>query len=103
MAPSRIPIPIAKVPGWRCAALSQEPAIDRQMAKTAPLTLEELAAQRIASRKRKVLKNLSPKVAAAAAKLGTYSFSFVLCSYFLLCFHRICFCLSLSLPLLAAQ
>ncbi|KAI4099623.1 MAG: hypothetical protein L6R37_005895 [Teloschistes peruensis] len=69
MAPSRIPIPIAKVPGWRCAALSQEPAIDRQMAKTAPLTLEELAAQRIASRKRKVLKNLSPKVAAAAAKL----------------------------------
>ncbi|KAL9581879.1 MAG: hypothetical protein Q9203_005723 [Teloschistes exilis] len=39
------------------------------MAKAASLTLEELVAQRIASRKRQVLKNLSPKVAAAAAKL----------------------------------
>ncbi|KAL8637170.1 MAG: hypothetical protein Q9228_005528 [Teloschistes exilis] len=40
------------------------------MAKAASLTLEELVAQRIASRKRQVLKNLSPKVAAAAAKLA---------------------------------
>ncbi|KAL8630268.1 hypothetical protein Q9189_004041 [Teloschistes chrysophthalmus] len=67
MAPSRIPI--AKFPGWRCAVLSQELAIERQMAKAAPLTGEELVAQRIASRKRQVLNNLSPKVAAAAAKL----------------------------------
>ncbi|KAI4193005.1 MAG: hypothetical protein LQ350_008505 [Teloschistes chrysophthalmus] len=68
MAPSRIPI--AKFPGWRCAVLSQELAIERQMAKAAPLTGEELVAQRIASRKRQVLNNLSPKVAAAAAKLA---------------------------------
>ncbi|KAL8662810.1 MAG: hypothetical protein Q9202_004411 [Teloschistes flavicans] len=39
------------------------------MAKAAPLSREEIVAQRIASRRRQVLNNLSPKVRAAAAKL----------------------------------
>ncbi|KAI4259761.1 MAG: hypothetical protein LQ352_000567 [Teloschistes flavicans] len=72
MSRSRIPVakfPVAKVPGWRCAALSHELAIERQMAKAAPLSREEIVAQRIASRRRQVLNNLSPKVRAAAAKL----------------------------------
>lgn len=92
MSRSRIPVakfPVAKVPGWRCAALSHELAIERQMAKAAPLSREEIVAQRIASRRRQVLNNLSPKVRAAAAKLGTFSFSLVHCSSFLLPLHRI--------------
>ncbi|KAL8691334.1 MAG: hypothetical protein Q9218_003420 [Villophora microphyllina] len=71
--------PIARVPGWRLAALSQERAIEKEMAKTPilpphpanllPMSREELVAARIASRKRQVLNNLSSKVSAAAAKL----------------------------------